>query len=385
MSEKESFSRTMRIDLIPDAPSDSLAGRKKRIVVSTTVKKVVPAHFRSSTPDQDSKYRELLRSVYDGALITDLGGRIVDCNPRACDFFLYSRDEWLRLTVPEVISGADAKLIGELWQNLQNERFTLIQAYCVRKDGTHFPAEIAVNKLLLGEVRLCFFVRDITIRRQSEDMLRTEHHAIQNAGEGIAVADLSGSLEYANPSMSRMWGCGESDKLIGVNIRDLFCDRDAASAMVSQVLQAPEAWVGEMQAARRAGTPFTVQVAASRNRNADGEVVGMVMSFVDISDRKRVEEVLREADRHRVMLESLGAATHHLAQPATVLMGNLELLSARLSGAGSAERDLLDTSMQCMREIGSILHRLHQVDQYRTKDYLSESGPGSAASRILDI
>lgn len=385
MDDKESFSRTMRIDLIPDVPSEPLVGKKKRIVLSTPVRRSNHGYQKGISSDKDSNYGELLRSVYDGVLITDLAGRIVDCNPRACDFFLYSRDELLRLTIPEVISGSDAKLIGELWQNLQNEKFTLILAHCVRKDGAFFPAEIAVNKLFLSDMRLCFFVRDITIRRQSEDMLRTEHHAIQNAGDGIAVADLAGMLEYANPSMARMWGCGENNTLIGIAVCDLFCDKDAASAMVAEVLQAPDVWVGEMLAASSSAEMFTVQITASRNKNADGEVVGMVMSFVDISDRKRAEDALREADRQRVMFESLGAATHHLAQPATVLMGNLELLRAKLGGSDAGARELLETSIACTREIAAILYRLHQVNQYRTTSYLEDAGQGSGASRILDI
>jgi PAS domain S-box-containing protein len=385
MDEKVNSSRTMRIDLIPDAPSDPQVGKKKRIVFAAAAPKSASGSSKGVEPDRHSNYRELLRSVYDGALITDLTGRIVDCNPRACEFFLFEREEFLQLSIPEIISGADEKLIGELWQNLQNERYTLLQAHCVRKDGSVFAAEIAVNKLLLGEMRLCFFVRDITIRRQAEDMLRTEHHAIQNAGDGIAVADLTGALEYANPSMARMWGCSDNHALIGCDVCDLFQDREVAAAMVAAVLQETDSWVGEMVAARRDAGGTSVQVTAARNKNADGEAVGLVISVVDISDRKRAEEALRQADHQRVMLESVGAATHHLAQPATVLLGNLELLQRKLDGADALTQEMLETSLDCVRDISAILHRLHQVNEYRTMKYLGNAEQGSAESRILDI
>ena len=90
-----------------------------------------------------------------------------------------------------MISGADQSLIDTLCENLENERFTLIQAYCVRKDGSFFPSEIAVNKLHLESKHLCFFLRDITVRRQAEEMLRTEHNAIQNSGSLLKIAQPS--------------------------------------------------------------------------------------------------------------------------------------------------------------------------------------------------
>jgi PAS domain S-box-containing protein len=383
MTENEKSSRTMRIDLIPDAPSEPVGGQKKRVIVSSSARKGV--HPPIQTPSQSpGLYGELLNSVYDAALITDLAGRVVDCNPRACEFFLLSHDALVQRAMPDLVSGADETLMGSLWRNLQNERFTLIQAYCVRGDGSYFPAEIAVNRLNLGESRLCFFVRDTTIRRQAEEMLRTEHNAIQNAGDGIAVADLRAVLEYVNPAVGRLWGRSKPEDLIGTDVRTLFRDEAQAEAMVREILDEQKTWSREMKAVSPSGEDFDVQVTAARNRNSDGEVVGMVFSFTDMSDRKRAEEALREAERHRVMLESLGAACHHLGQPATVLLGNLELLRARLGTEDKDACELLDSSIRSMDEIGSILHRLNQVNEYRTTCYLGESQE-SGGSRILEI
>lgn len=384
MTDSGKSSRTMRIDLIPDVPSEPVVGQKKRVVVSPSLRKGSPSNPAQSPSKAPGLYGELLNSVYDAALITDLTGRVVDCNPRACDFFLLPHDVLVQRTVSDLVSGADDTLMGSLWRNLQNERFTLIQAYCVRGDGSYFPAEIAVNRLNLGESRLCFFVRDITIRRQAEEMLRTEHNALQNAGDGIAVADLRAVLEYVNPAVGRLWGRSKPEELIGADVRSLFRDTEQAEVMVREILDEQKTWSREMKAVGLSGDDFDVQVTAARNRNSDGEVVGMVFSFTDVSDRKRAEEALREAERHRVMLESLGAACHHLGQPATVLLGNLELLRARLGVDDKEVCELLDSSIRSMDEIGSILHRLNQVNEYRTTCYMS-GGQESGGSRILEI
>jgi len=141
-----------------------------------------------------------------------------------------------------------------------------------------------------------------------------------------------------------------------------------------------------MRASRPNGEEFDVQVSAACNRNSDGEMIGIVFSFVDISDRKRAEEAQREAERHRVMLESLGAACHHLGQPATVLMANLELIRRRLAEAEPSVRQLVDASVESVQKLGEILQKLQAVNAYQTTQYVEGERPdGAYESRILKI
>lgn len=385
MAGKDKFSKTMRIDLIPDIPSGPVAGRKERVVIATPTRK--HRRVRRVTVGESSRYQELLQSVYDAALISDLNGRIVDVNVRAIEFLLYDRNELCGLTIFDVVSGADESLLQEIWENLKNERFTLIETYCIRKDGTFFPAEIAVNKLRLGEMHLCFFVRNITLRRQREEMLRTEHSAIQNSGNGIAVADLEAKLEYVNPAVASMWGYNDPDELLGQDVRSLLSDRDAADKMIKVVMEDQQIWTGEMRASKNGEGEFDVQVSAVCNRNSDGELVGIVFSFVDISDRKRAEEAMKEAEQQRVMLESLGAACHHLGQPATVLLSNLGIMQKHMSDApDSVVKELVQTSIGAAETLGEILHKLNAVNEYKTTQYLErQDGSDSPENRILEI
>jgi PAS domain S-box-containing protein len=372
----------MRIDLIPDVPVEPVRG-KKRVVVSESSRRT----RKSGEQPEQTQYTELLQSIYDGAIITDADGRVIEANARAVEFLVYTREELCDLSIFDVISGADESLIGTLLENLENERFTLIQAYCIRKDGTFFPAEIAVNKLEYRGLHLCFFVRDITLRRQAEEMLRTEHNAIHNAGNGIAVSDLKAELEYANPAVYAMWGYQRKEEMEGMSVVELFDDRQVAEDMIRTVAEEERAWMGEATASGKApDSRFEVQISAALNRNSDGEPVGMVFSFIDISDRKRAEKAVMEADRQRVMLESLGAACHHLGQPATVLLANLGILRNKLDGQGENMRHILDSSMESAEAISEILHKLNQVNEYRTTRYLDDDEDADhQESRILEI
>jgi len=87
------------------------------------------------------------------------------------------------------------------------------------------------------------------------------------------------------------------------------------------------------------------------------------------------QQVLLEAERHRVMLQSLGAACHHLGQPATALRLRLHLLRERARTIDEMED--VDDSIRDMEAIESILKKLREVNEYRTEPYLHSGESGS--------
>lgn len=386
MPDDNEFSSTMRIDIPPDLLKDTGEAAK----LDTSKLRIRPTTQRISRAAKaeagQSKYEQLLQSIYDAAVITDLQGHIVDSNIRATEFLLYTKPEFIELTILDIISGSDTSLLNTLCQNLQNEKFALLQAYCLRKDRTYFPAEIAVNLLRFEDQRLCFFVRDVSVRRQAEEMLRTEHNAIQNAGNGIAIVNSEAKIEYINPVLARMWGSEGADGVLGSDLRELLADQQGAETMINAVLSDHESWSGELIARRKDGGSLTVQVAAACNRDSDGEVVGMVLSFVDITDRKRLEEAERQAERQRVMLASVGAACHHLGQPATVIMANIELIKRMTKDVNKEElKEIIRMTSEAADTLAEVLHKLNAVNEYRTVQYLDGESSESPENVILDI
>lgn len=390
MAEENEFSSTMRIDIPPDLLAE--AKPKSGKADSTKIRIRPPATQRISrsavaaATASDTRFEHLLQGMYDAAIMTDLSGGIIDGNLRAADFLRYKRSEFQGLNILDIISGSDASLIDTLCQNVQNEKFTLIQAYCVRKDRTFFPAEIAVSLLRFDDPRLCFFVRDVTLRREAEEMLRTEHNAIQNAGNGIAIISVEAKLEYVNPALLKMWGFDRAEDILGKDVRAVLGETEESDKLVHSVLDDHESWSGELTSKKVSGEEIVVQVSAACNRDSDGEVVGMVASFVDISDRKRAEEALRQAERHRVMLASVGAACHHLGQPATVIMTNLELIKRMTSELKKEElNDLLKLTNEAAENMADVLHKLNSVEEYKTVQYLDARDAKSPENIILDI
>ncbi|MBM4163674.1 MAG: HAMP domain-containing histidine kinase [Lentisphaerae bacterium] len=169
--------RTMRIDLAAvAAPGPRRATRRSDTVTTTAF-----SAKRHDRLDRDTPYDLLLESVYDAVLITNRYGRVIDFNGRAADFFLADEDRLLGLPVWNLLSGAGEALVDTIHSNLLSHKYTLIEAICLRTDGTSFTAEIAVNSLNLDEEghQLCFFVRNITERKRDQEALEKAVERLQ--------------------------------------------------------------------------------------------------------------------------------------------------------------------------------------------------------------
>lgn len=93
------------------------------------------------------------------------------------------------------------------------------------------------------------------------------------------------------------------------------------------------------------------------------------------------QKIVLKAERHRVMLQSIGAACHHLGQPATALRMRLYLMRERAKSV--AEMEEIDQSILDLEAIETVLKKLREVNEYRTERYLSESD--SDENHILAI
>ncbi|OVE75906.1 hypothetical protein BVX97_03070 [bacterium E08(2017)] len=164
MAKESKSSQTMRIDLQPGFAS--LDSDESLTVYEADDAGTIFLPDRKS--ERDTDYNRLLQSIYDGVVITSLDGYIIDYNARAANMFGWEDGELTGTHMTERIQGANKKVLETIKQNVTDSRHTIIDASCVRQDRTIFPAEIAVNSMVVdGMEQMCFFVRDITARKKT--------------------------------------------------------------------------------------------------------------------------------------------------------------------------------------------------------------------------
>jgi len=124
------------------------------------------------------------------------------------------------------------------------------------------------------------------------------------------------------------------------------------------------------------------------NIQADALVRSVLNAVEKRHLQRRVEEQqakLLEAERQRVMIESLGAACHHLGQPTTVILGYLSILKRQLESSASGE--MVAECFKAASNIADILRQLQRFSNYRTEPYLADNirPQNSVSSNIIRI
>ena len=345
---------TMRIDLIPEISEVPLSERPRTAAAAPIAPRPADADAAAAPAAARGGYAELFQNIYDAAIVTDLHGRVRDVNPRATTTFGHTPAEFTHLTIDQIVAGADTDLVRTLHENLQRQCFTLLQAVCTRADGTTFPAEVAVSPLRLSTPHLCFFVRDETVRRQADEMLRTEHNALRNASDAIVVIDRTTKIEYANPATARIWGYRAAGDLVGQPLGVLLLNPDDGRAVIDALAGEVSETTGVAIARRADGEAFRAEIRASANRDSDGNGIGAVLSFSDLTERDRVQiaehetETLRDGLRRiRVLRGSFAANTDELAATLAEL--------AAAPGADDAARARVQAAAGNVEAIKSLL------------------------------
>ena len=197
MVHNEQLAQTLRIKLpaealetVKPAKRPKLASKASGLPHATVRAKLGASEF--------TLYREFLLSIYDAVLITDWEGHILDGNTRSTEFLRYEIRELRAKVIFDIIYGFDKAILQKICDNLDRDQFTLIEeAYCRRKDQSLFPAEIATNKLHLGdEKHLCFFVRDITRRKQDEKLLQQTRDQLTRAERLEMAGSIAGHIAH---------------------------------------------------------------------------------------------------------------------------------------------------------------------------------------------
>jgi polar amino acid transport system substrate-binding protein len=128
---------------------------------------------------------------------------------------------------------------------------------------------------------------------------------LDSAGEGIFGVDLAGTVAFINPAANRMLGYGP-DELIGQHVHEQIHHSRADGSNYPQEecpmylshVDGTDHHVADEVLWRKDGTPIPVEYT-SMPINKDGRVVGAVVTFMDITERKKIESALLE-ERERL-------------------------------------------------------------------------------------
>ncbi len=271
----------------------------------------------------EARLRGLLESALDGVAVLDRDGRIVLANAEAARIFGYDRGDILGRPV-------EALLPAHMPAPGQPGAAPLVLAGRHR-DGTPVPVEVRLSPQRGpdGPV-VAGAIRDLTERRRAEEALRLRDRALEAVAQGLFITDAAqadGPLAYVNPAFERLTGYPRAEA-VGrpwTFLHGAAADSDALDGAGAAMAEGRSSLV-EFRARRKDGVAFWATLSLAPVRDGGGRVTHFVGVLTDVSDQRRLEDQLRQAQKMDAIGRLAGGIAHDFNNLLTVINGFGSLL-----------------------------------------------------------
>jgi PAS domain S-box-containing protein len=261
-------------------------------------------------------------------------GRLGFCNPSFCDLTGYTADElktmdWVNVLTPPKWIPTEMQALKELERTGEPVKY---EKEYIRKDGVYVPIELFVHVVKNQNDDTLYyyaFITDITERKQTDDALRESEERFRaifdTAADALTIHSAeNGRILMANDEAVKRWGYMR-EELLKMGPEDLNLPEKAQDIpdRIKKTLD-HRAYIFETVHRCKDGTlvPTEVNVKLIRMRG----VQYLFSISRDISERKKVEEELRQSQKLEAIGTLAGGIAHDFNNMLGIISGNVSYL-----------------------------------------------------------
>ena len=235
--------------------------------------------------------------------------------------------------------------------------------YCgtvLTKQGEEKNVEVAWNYQLNTEKNVTGFISvltDITERKKTEKALKIKDYIIDSASSIIATCDFNGILTFVNPLFFKKTGYNP-EEVIGKHFPQIWSVGEYYEEIMN-TLSKKGKWKGELEINKKDGSKINVQVSAATIFDENQNPIGLMSSSIDITERKELEEQLRQAHKMESIGTLAGGIAHDFNNLLHTIIGNTELALEDIPEWNPVHESLEEIKSASLRAAGVVKRLLN--------------------------
>jgi len=265
-----------------------------------TERKRMEREIREAT----KRFEKIAEMGDDGIIVFDEDSRIEFANQMASEIMGFPKDQILGREFFSVIGKRNEEFLEEMvmrGEGMGQKVCTQMSLHTPQNEIKEMEVCVAPTQSEDGRIKTYAYVRDITERKKFEKDLRESEEKYRNLFErvrhGLFISSKEGKFLDCNQAMWGLLGYRDKEEFLKIDIaKDLYVnpeDRKTFQGLVEEL-----GFVKDFEAdwKKKNGERITVLITADAKKNEEGTVVGYEGINIDISDRKRMERELKEAN-----------------------------------------------------------------------------------------